>query len=236
MRLVIWNCWGGLDSARATRLAELQPDVAVVCEAGDTLLWPEDLDEPTSFVWKGSNPSKGLATLSFGDWTLTPFDEPPRCPWVSALTVAGPRTFQLLAVWTVEAPDRPGYTAQVAEAISAYRAELASGAMVLAGDLNCSPQTANPHPHLANVSALQALGLDSAYHLAQDLDHGEETEGTLYWRWSRDAPFHCDLAFIPATWRNTLTAARVGSYTDWVEPRVSDHVPLIIDVDPVSHA
>jgi hypothetical protein len=55
-----------------------------------------------SFEWFGTNPQKGLAVLSYGDYAfeLHPsYDR--RHRWIVPVSVSGPISFLLFAVWTV---------------------------------------------------------------------------------------------------------------------------------------
>lgn len=233
MRLVIWNCRYGLKPAQATKLAGLHPDVAVVPEAEETLDWPASAGPaPVTYDWLGSNPTKGLGVASFGSWTVERSELEPRSPWSLALEVQGPEgTFRLIAVWTVHLAGTPRYAAQVRQIIDLHRDELADGTTVLAGDLNCSGTTADPRPHLANVGELRTLGLASAFHAVHGVEPGSEPMGTLYWRWQESAPFHCDLGFVPAAWVPSIRNVEVGTFDEWVASGVSDHAPVIIDLD-----
>ena len=71
----------------------------------------------------------------------------------------------------------------------------------------------------------------SAYHAANDVEHGAEPTGTLYWRRAVDAPFHCDFAFLPTAWLPKLRNVTVGGYDEWVASGLSDHCPVIVDFD-----
>jgi hypothetical protein len=232
MRLVVWNCWGGLTGDRAERLLALRPDVAIVPEAGEVAAWPMGSGLASSgYEWQGEVQAKGLAVMTFGEWTLRRSAEPPRVPWVLPVHIDGPSPFRLLGIWTVQRPEWPSYASQVEQAIAAYEDELSTGMAVLAGDFNCSAQTRDPRPHLANVERLESLEMVSGYHAVNGIEPGHEPSGTLYWRWQQAAPFHCDFAFLPASWIKHVTSATVGDFDTWVGAKVSDHVPVIIEVD-----
>jgi hypothetical protein len=230
--MVVWNCWGGLTGDRAERLLALEPDVAIIPEAGREAVWPSGSGVvPSGYEWHGEYEAKGLAVMTFGDWTMKPSAEPARVPWVVPVDISGPISFRLLGIWTVQRPDWPSYAAQVEQAITAYEVELAAGTTVLAGDFNCSAQTQDPRQHLTNVERLGALGMSSAYHSADGIVPGEEPTGTLFWRWQEAWPFHCDFGFVPTTWTKDLISVEVGAFDTWVRAKVSDHVPVIIDLD-----
>lgn len=231
MRLVIWNCCNGLDQKRAEGLDGLKPDVAVIPEAGQMLTWPLGIvPEPSGVEWHGETERKGLAVLTFGDWSVKLADEPARVPWVLPVDISGPASFRLLAIWTVQRPEWPDYPNQVHQAIEAYGPELADGTTVLAGDFNCSPQTQDNRQHLVNVTTLEGLGMRSAFHATHDTAPGTDEPGTLFWQWRQDQPFHCDFGFVPESWTKGLQV-EVGSFDDWVASRLSDHVPVIIDIE-----
>ena len=229
MRLVIWNCLFGLGQEQATSLAALRPDIAVILEDQEVLAWPLDAGPPPSTShWIGHRPDKGIRVLSFGDWKLTPSGPLPRLPWALSMDVSGPAEFRLVAVWTVRPDGAPDYPVQVAQIIEAYRPELEDGTTVLAGDFNCSGDTANPRPHLKNVATLREIGMESAFHGHHHVEPGDEPMGTLYWRWSETARYHCDLGFVPTAWVPSIKLGRswhlrrLGRPQDQ-RPRPSDH-------------
>jgi endonuclease/exonuclease/phosphatase family metal-dependent hydrolase len=51
----------------------------------------------------------------------------------------------------------------------------------------------------------------------------------LYWRRNLSTPYHVDYCFVPTNWASTSKVA-VGTATDWLDK--SDHMPLIVDVEP----
>ena len=69
----------------------------------------------------------------------------------------------------------PSYAAQVAAAIAAWEDEIRGGGTIVAGDFNCSAQTADPRRHLLNVGELERLGAVSAYHHWHGVAPGDET-------------------------------------------------------------
>jgi len=225
VRLVVWNCCQRVRD-NLPLLEALGLYISVVPESSA----PAPGADPATHVAQGPNPSKCLSGLAYGDTTLEALAT--RVPWVLPVMVKNDAPFLLLAVWTVQRPGAPTYAKQVSLAIDAYEAELASGTAVLAGDFNCSANTADPRPHLRNVGRLADLGLRSAYHQHHGCAPGEEPVGTLYWRWKATSPFHCDLAFIPEAWTTRLRTVEVGSYEDWVQAGRSDHCPVTVELAP----
>lgn len=72
------------------------------------------------------------------------------------------------------------------------------------------------------------LSLVSAYHAFFGAEHGSERHPTYYDRSKKGKPFHIDYCFIPRTWLPKLKSVTVGSRHRWA--RLSDHVPMIVDV------
>ena len=69
MKLVVWNCAGGI-RAKWSLIEDLQPDVAIVIEC-DQPDRPPHLGFDSS-VWMGRLPHKGLGVFGFGEWSSTP--------------------------------------------------------------------------------------------------------------------------------------------------------------------
>lgn len=234
LTLGTWNCRMGLDRKRAA-VERLGCDVLVVPECHSTPTLATELG--VSFAWKGRFPRKGLAVFGFNGWRLEPAEETTPLPWVLALHVldpAGARACLLLATWTVtnQAERWPRYSAQVTQAIDAWEHELRSEPVILAGDLNCSAQGPSALPHLANLTRLEALGVQSAYHAHHSVAHGTEPDQTLRWIGPGRVPhlYHCDFVFLSARALAGLEHAEVGAAEAWIENGLSDHAPVVARV------
>jgi exodeoxyribonuclease-3 len=150
----------------------------------------------------------------------------------------------LLAVWAMnhrvsafhpQVPERQ----QVQQALVVYEAFLRKGFAVVAGDFNNATIWDRKRPHPANfastLQALQERHLVSAYHATRGIPPGSEPDATIYWRdRTLDGPkYHIDYCFVQATWIAGLRV-EVGSHADWVARKLSDHVPLVVDVSPLA--
>jgi exodeoxyribonuclease-3 len=118
-----------------------------------------------------------------------------------------------------------------------YHRFLAAGTTVVAGDFNNHVRWDKPgrlNNHQLAVDDLARLQLASAYHLFHGSGQGGERHPTLYWRDRReDGPtYHIDYCFVPTAWAGRLGEVRLGGFAEWVGARLSDHVPLIVDVAP----
>jgi exodeoxyribonuclease III len=117
-----------------------------------------------------------------------------------------------------------------------YQQFIKESPTVIAGDFNDNVRWDRPtkrNNHGVDVSELTDLGLRSAYHYARAVEQGFEPEPTIYWRNRKiDGPrYHIDYCFVPEKWTKSISAVTVGLFEDWVGVRLSDHVPLIVDID-----
>src|SRR5260221_8077182 len=108
MRLITWNCKGAFHR-KHDFVAALQPDILVVpeCEKLSEISQPFGSSPVRTIKWFGSNPRKGLAVISYGDCTFelhSSYD--PRHEWIVPLSISGPLSFVLLAVWTLPLGDQ----------------------------------------------------------------------------------------------------------------------------------
>jgi exodeoxyribonuclease-3 len=63
-------------------------------------------------------------------------------------------------------------------------------------------------------------------------EHGRETVPTHYWHDRReDGPtYHIDF-FLPREWLAYVTHFEVGRFVDWCGNGLSDHVPIVVEVN-----
>jgi exonuclease III len=83
------------------------------------------------------------------------------------------------------------------------------------------------------VTALAKLGLVSAYHELRGEPQGSESVPTLYWRdRQKDGPrYHIDYVFLPSHMLVRVSELAIGTYEEWCGSGLSDHVPIVLDVD-----
>ena len=188
-----------------------------------------------SFLWRGDYAPKGLGVVAFNGWNVEPLEAPADLPWVLPVRVHAPdgdHAFDLLAVWTVARKDgRPGYAGQITRILDEWHDVLAAGGTVVAGDFNCITQGPTGRAHVRNLSRFEELGIRSGYHAHSALEHGAETAMTLRWvaRGRIVQGYHCDYVLLPERLLTRVTAVSVGSMEDWVDSRLSDHCPVVVD-------
>lgn len=224
MRLVSWNCAGGFARKQAALMA-LEPDLAVICEIRER----EAKEIPgANVLWTGRPDAKGMAIVGRNGWTVERIAEGSQA---HVLAVKGSRAgtaVTLAGVWTLQAEG--SYVRPVITALDELAGHL-SGDVILAGDFNANPVfRGKPRFDEARLRLLDR-GLESLWHEQSGEVHGAEVTPTLYWTWNRDRPFHVDYVFATPGLRTRCRELRIGSFEDWVEAKISDHVPLIADFE-----
>ena len=242
MRLVSWNCCMALHRKFGAVL-RLQPDIAIICECAEpkrmtAIAGSYGLSaEP---VWIGDNLNKGLAVFAFNDYAAELADPfYPTLRHVAPVRVTGPVECNLLAVWAQNASAgsiRKHQLGPLRRAITKYKVFLSERPSIVAGDFNNNViwhRTGWRINHLNAVGALEKFGLISAYHQLRGEEQGSESAATLYWRdRKKDGPtYHIDYIFLPTQWLGRVQDLSVGTYEDWCGSGLSDHVPLVIDID-----
>ena len=241
MRLVAWNCAMALHR-KFDALLSLEPDIAVVSECADPeRLKARGLDHGAGQpLWIGDNPNKGLAVFAFNGYSLRLAEEyQATLRWIAPVHVDGPRRFNLLAVWAQNLSggvSRKRQSGPLRRALSRYKTLLSGEPAFLAGDLNNNVIWDRPGwriNHAVAVEKLAALGLVSAYHERTGEPQGRETMPTIYWRdRTKDGPtYHLDYIFMPRGHLDNVRDFHVGSFEEWCGARLSDHVPVVLDID-----
>lgn len=230
MRLITWNCKGAFTKKQGA-IEALAPDVLVVPES-------EKLTTPDygpggkalrSVEWRGENPNKGLAALSYGDYSLRvhPAYEPEH-RWVLPLVVEGPVELTLFAVWTVPHPRSRLYVQCLFEALETYRPILESTPVVWAGDFNANPvfdKPSQPLKYSDLVARMSESGLSSLYHLQSGEAHGSESQPTFFMYHHAEKPYHIDFIFASRSLIEGGFDLSVGEFAQW--QMLSDHMPLV---------
>jgi endonuclease/exonuclease/phosphatase family metal-dependent hydrolase len=233
MRLITWNCQGAFRRKHAFAAA-LRPDVLVVpeCENPTGLQRPLGAPPVRAFEWFGRKRTKGLAVLSYGDYALEVHPRyDPRHQWIVPLSVSGPVSFVLIAVWSLPLGDyRSRYVRPVLEALETYKSLMTESEVVWAGDFNSNFVWDTPARRFKFrdlVALLGQNGLHSLYHKHRKCEHGEEPENTFYLFRHADKGYHIDYVFASDRFHRHGFEVSIGSHSEWGER--SDHAPLICD-------
>jgi exodeoxyribonuclease III len=235
MKLVTWNCQGAFRK-KFSSIAAIKPDLAVIqeCEHPDRIKWGTDYPKPSSVLWFGEKPTKGLGVFSWTEVEIHPLDNRDESiRHCVPICVEGKTRFNLIAVWAMDHPETVlSYIAQVNLALIHYHEFIIAEDTVMMGDFNSNQKFAH-RPRLAShdwvVHSLADLEMVSAYHLFYLEKHGKETRPTFYMARNVKRPFHIDYIFIPRRWQRRLAKVTVGKPETWLEN--SDHCPVLVEIN-----
>jgi hypothetical protein len=230
MRIVAWNCCRGPMARKLAALEALEPDLAVLSET------PEPEAQSSQLLWFPSNASRlGVQVRAFGPHKLRRLKRAdlPNC--VVPVRVSGPVRFNLLAVWTWQAPS---YIKAFLNGLAAYPGLLRHGCQtVVAGDFNGNPVFDKAKQRTkwwtAGFSRLQEAGLVSAYHEFNKVEFGCEPHATHHFLRKAERPFHIDFCFVPRAWAQRQLEVRVAHGPEWAG--LSDHFPIVVDTQANEH-
>jgi endonuclease/exonuclease/phosphatase family metal-dependent hydrolase len=225
MRLGTWNCQTALASKWGV-VETLDADVLAVQECGPNTRADVDGRSGWHCEWQKGTYRNGLAVLAREPYVIESREKPfePFC--VSAL-ISGPTPFRFVCFWartpTFVGDEYPQQATRLLEQLPEDGL-----ATVIAGDFNASSR--NEH-HLRNVETLRTRGLVSAYHHFHGIEHTDPWEhATSYHHRQASRPYHMDYVFIPAAW--SISSVEVGAFEDYPARGVSDHVPVLVAVEP----
>ncbi|MGE3959305.1 MAG: endonuclease/exonuclease/phosphatase family protein [Vicinamibacterales bacterium] len=233
MRLVTWNCRVGGFRKKAKHIAPFRPDVLTVQEVEplDSVLIFGGEDQPT-FRDRISDPlywRRSIGVFSYTGVELASVDaDTPLYGFRRYRAQRNGLVFQVVAVWTSATKSRQTSYMQAIEGVREHAGWIAQAPTVIMGDFNDNASYRLGHwPQLLEL--LQPLRLVSAYHEYFKEPFGSESRPTHFFTGKETSPFHLDYCFVPQDWAPRISNVHVGTYADW--PSVSDHVPVIVDLD-----
>ena len=227
MRIVTWNLRSATDRKWA-HLEGLAPDLAILSEVARD---PKALREPAfdrpelSFQWEGTSAHKGLGLAGFGRPLARLTARQAIGRWSIAAVSDG---LAVLGIWSC--PLRSGaYAAEVIRCLDAFEPVLRRfPSRVVAGDFNVS---GGGRGFRGLQDRLAAAGLVSAYHHFSGEAFGQETALTIHPRHGGERGYHIDYCFVSQDLVANLRHVEIGDHKTWVASGLSDHVPLIVDLN-----
>lgn len=244
LTLVSWNCAGGVRDKWPKLLERINLDVAILteCSSLPTAVLRDPSREVTQVVRRpvaDARHAKHIGVFARAPWKVEEVQHSELLPWLVHARVTNGQgkfgAFDVLAVWGLSShyAGKLGYAEQTRAVIKRVLAKLPTEyPVVLAGDLN-TPIDSNKSDalvHDGNVALLRELDLLSAFS-AYFLGTPAAKKPTHYWRWKQDQAFHIDHVFVPFGWcdRHGFSMG-IGTFEDWVAARISDHVPLVVNI------
>lgn len=247
MRIVSWNCGGGLRK-KTEKFDAIAADIVIVQECENPEFHPKLCrDWPDDYLWVGDNKNKGLGVFSRTGIKLEPLN------WQGSFEIQGFRThhpahrwttselqlflplrvndeFNILAVWTKNAASF-GYIGQFWKYLQIHHDDLMSSDVMIIGDFNSNTiwdKGGKWWNHADVVAELSRMNIFSLYHYHYQCqeDQGSESAKTFYLHRNEKKSYHIDYAFVSKVFLSRLTI-EIGSKEDWLD--LSDHMPLIID-------
>jgi hypothetical protein len=227
MRLATWNCQTGLDS-NWDKLDELNADVLTVQECGPETEAQAAAREGWTCAWQAGRYYRGLAVLARSPYRIATRERSEPCVVSTLIAGPGDSEFRFVGFWAMTpiSATKDGYPMQATRLIEQIPVD--DIPTVLAGDFNASWR--NKY-HLKNVERLAARGLVNAYNSSEGIgDDVDPRVATSYFRWQRENVYHMDFVYVPSHW--SIQSVEVGSFEDYPERGLSDHVPVIVSISP----
>lgn len=227
MRIVSWNCNGGLKKKLDAMLA-LEPDIAVIQECSRRDL---EASGATTVAWTGRNPHRGLGIAAFGCTSIVIRDDSEsETPWY--LTASIHRgALHLLGLWATVHQGPKRYVRVAHDIVDRCTEFLAVDHAIAIGDFNSNAiwdARYRGHSHTDLVAKFGKIGLTSAYHSTRGEADGQELTPTHYLYRHRDRPYHLDYGFLSTRLMPSATFT-IGDPAEWL--KWSDHMPLVVDID-----
>ena len=235
MKIVSWNCKFGFNAEKANFIKSYNADLYVIQECAEV-----NLDNVKAYFgnrafycdYVDSKYGVGLFSNKFNFEILPEHNKSFR--YVVPYRVFNEeREFVLFAVWTKNKDKKNreiSYTEQTWNAITyeKYKKYL-KGSIIMLGDFNSTDKLKQKPPHSQLIAKLKEYGIESAYHKYNDCENCDEIVPTLFWTMNKEKKYHCDFCFVSSDYK--LKNISIESTEDWEKHKLSDHCPLIIDVE-----
>ncbi len=151
------------------------------------------------------------------------------------LSVRVDDSFDLVAVWThnsfkIDEKWKPQgdkeYVRRIDDYLDKYGNQFSnSNNLIMCGDFNLDMALDNPKNKDKFITTLKYYGYESIYHKEFNEEFGEESNKTFF---NKDGDFYIDYLFSKP---EIISSLSIGKKEEYVGNELSDHVPLIFEVD-----
>jgi exodeoxyribonuclease III len=154
--------------------------------------------------------------------------------WAGKVVIDGPACFELFPVWaSMGKSPAAEYIEQVHLLLDIIEQTPLSPFTIVAGDFNSNSRWDSDYDiktnHSAAIERFRKLGMESAYHAFFGIPQGAERHPTLWFRKSKDNPYHVDFVFLSRQLLPNLRGVVVGGCDDSLPS--SDHAPVLVELD-----
>lgn len=234
MRIVTWNCNGGLWK-KFEALSTLEADLFVIQECED----PERSNRESyrnwarNFLWKGDNKNKGIGFFAKKGIILEQLNwsnlyESHEVKYFLPVLVNG--QIKMLGVWA-HSNNSPtfGYIGQFWKYLKLNLNNLSES--IILGDFNSNKiwdRWDRWWNHSDVIKELASIKIKSLYHTFYNEAQGTESMKTYYMYRDKSKGYHIDYIFSSEQYSKKIKSLAIGDL-DWLEH--SDHLPLYVDID-----
>jgi endonuclease/exonuclease/phosphatase family metal-dependent hydrolase len=232
MKIVTWNCNRAFRK-KLHRMTDLDADLLVIQECENPARSGKEYDQyrewAGDYLWHGNNPNMGLGVFPRNGTCIE------RLNWSDdGLQLFLPcrvnSTFNLVNVWTKDARSH-AYIGQLWKYLKIHKTKLAADSAVICGDFNSNAfwdRKKRDWNHSDVVQELAHAGIVSHYHHYHRLDHGRESQPTMFLLKNPEKPYHLDYAFTSGELLPGSNEMTIGDPDKWMS--MSDHMPLIFTI------
>lgn len=174
-------------------------------------------------------PKRSISLFSYTDAQVVAVDDTDaEYGFRRFLARKGSQEFNVAAVWTWKTQDKATNYMQIHAGVARHRKWIQERPTVLLGDFNMDASyRGSGMPSLRCM--LDELGLASAYHHFFGEQFGAESRHTYFHRGKQASAYHLDYCFVPTSWLPFVRKVTVEEHEAWA--KVSDHVPVIVDLE-----
>lgn len=230
MKIISWNC-NMRFRTKCLNLLNYNSDILIIqeCENPEEVEYPIEFKQRMHFhLWIGSNKNKGLGIFSryklkVNDWKSN------EAKYFISCIVNG--DFNIIGVWCQTCTiSELKYMGQFWMYLEENIDNIKKKDILLLGDFNSFKgftKENKPHHHVNVIKKLKSIGIESLYHLYNNIDQGDEMVPTIYHMKNINKKYHVDYVFGSEGFYSKLSKFDIGVFEEWIKE--SDHMPIFTE-------